>query len=213
MDQSGIDVLKLWTMWHEVEEFRWCLMMAVSNPNNSHKALNIKRRFQMFWTLKWGVLKKGAAWTSWHINTYLCTRQPSMHTCMLFAHTCIYVLLNTCSQTYSYTHRGTYPSRATHNPPPCLKPDLSACSAEFSNRPDFWPLPFLAAHRREDEVPKPLSSPTQKIPCSSSPPTHDRTHTNIVDTYTHRFPFGKSWGLTPSLVPVRHMIKITILDR
>lgn len=154
----------------------------VSNPNSSHTALNIKRRFRMF---KWGVLKKGADWTSWHINTYLCTRQPSVHTCMLFAHTCIYVLLDTCSQTYSYTHRGTYPSRAIRHPPPCLKPDLSACSAEFSNRPDFWPLPFLAVHRREDEVPKPLSSPTQKIPCSSSPPTHERTHTNIEDAHTH----------------------------
>lgn len=87
-------------------------------------------------------------------------------------------------RTHSYTHRGTYPSRASRNPPPCLKPDLSACSAEFSNRPDFWPLPFLAVHRREDEVPKPLSSLTQKIPCSSSPPTHERTHTNIVDTHT-----------------------------
>lgn len=75
-----------------------------------------------------------------------------------------------------------------------LKPDLSACSAEFSNRPDFWPLPFLAVHRREDEVPKPLSSPAQKISCSSSPPTHERAHTHKQQTRTHGFPFGMPWG-------------------
>lgn len=108
----------------------------------------------------------------------------------------------------AHTYTGTYPFRADPSPPPLPKSDLSACSLEFFNRPDIWPLAFLAAQRREDEVSEPLFLEHKKSPVLVIPPSYAPTHKLSLDRFYPCTP----WFLWDSHGIITHNIWVIVCD-